>query len=229
MAEKVYVQVGVKGRSMPVGGEAGQILQKNSDKDFDCIWTTPAGGASANIPQPATSTPLADTSGGAVGTGVSFARSDHQHQLNVSSTVSEIQMDGTASLGTKTTYAKTDHVHPTDTSRASQTDMTAAEGNITSLQSGKENKKLVFSSVEVETTDWESDATYADFPYMATIAATDVTSGMIPEVIFDAPEAISGLYAPVASSGTDEIYIWACEVPGSDITIPTIIVWGANS
>lgn len=115
MAEKVYVQVGVKGRSMPVGGEAGQILQKNSDKDFDCVWTTPAGGASANIPQPATSTPLADTSGGAVGTGVSFARSDHQHQLNVSSTVTDVKMNGTVSLGSSSKYAKVDHVHQSDT------------------------------------------------------------------------------------------------------------------
>lgn len=227
MSEKVYVQVGVKGRSIPVGGEAGQILQKNSDNDFDCVWTTPAGGTSANIPQPATTTPLSDASGGAVGTGVSFARSDHQHQLNVSSTVTDVKMNGTAALGSLATYARTDHIHATDTSRASQTDMTTAQGNITALQSGKENKKLVFTSVEVETSDWESDLTYTDFPYKATISATDVTSGMIPEVIFDAPDAVSGNFAPVAESGTDEIFIWAAEA--IDVTIPTIIVWGANT
>lgn len=115
MSEKVYVQVGVKGRSIPVGGEAGQVLQKNSDNDFDCVWTTPAGGTSANIPQPATTTPLSDKTGGAVGTGVSFARSDHQHELNVSSTVTDVKMNGTRSLGSAGTYAKTDHVHPSDT------------------------------------------------------------------------------------------------------------------
>lgn len=227
MSEKVYVQVGVKGRSIPVGGEAGQILQKNSDKDFDMVWTTPAGGASANIPQPATTTPLADASGGAVGTGVSFARSDHQHQLNVSNTVTDVKMNGTAALGSLATYARTDHIHATDTSRASQTDMTTAQGNITALQTGKENKKIVFTSVVVADTDWEADLTYTDFPYKATISATDVTSGMIPEVIFDAPDAVSGNFAPVAESGTDEIFIWSAEA--IDVTIPTIIVWGANA
>lgn len=115
MSDKVYVQVGVKGRSLPVGGEAGQILQKNSDNDFDCVWTTPAGGSSANIPQPATTVPLSDASGGAVGTGVSFARSDHQHEINVSSTATDVKMNGTRSLGSEDTYARTDHVHPSDT------------------------------------------------------------------------------------------------------------------
>lgn len=230
MSDKVYVQVGVKGRSIPAGGEPGQILQKASDADFDMIWTTPAGGTSANIPQPATTKSPKDggTDGtGTLGTAVSFARQDHAHPINVATSGSPA-MDGTASHGTAYTYAKSDHVHPTDTSRASQTDMTAAQGDITSLQSGKEAKKMVFTSVEVETTDWASDLTYNDFPYKGTIAAEDVTSGMIPEVIFDVPEAMSGNFAPVAESGTDEIYIFAAEVP-ADITIPTIIVWGANS
>ena len=112
MSDKIHVQVGVKGRSMPVGGEAGQILQKNSDKDFDCIWTTPAGGTSANIPQPATTTPLKDVSGGAVGTGLSFARSDHQHELNFASSGTPHKDSGTGSRGSGTTYSRFDHEHP---------------------------------------------------------------------------------------------------------------------
>ena len=114
MSNPVYVSVGVDGRSIPAGGEAGQVLQKNSDADFDLVWTTPAGGASANIPQPAATTPLADKSGGSVGSGVSYARSDHQHELNVATTGTPA-MDGTASLGSATTYAKTDHVHASNT------------------------------------------------------------------------------------------------------------------
>ena len=110
----VYVSVGIDGRSIPAGGEAGQILQKASDEDFDLIWTTPAGGASANIPQPASTIPVADSKDGLVGSGVSFARSDHSHVLNVATTGTPV-MDGTAALGTATTYARTDHVHPSDT------------------------------------------------------------------------------------------------------------------
>lgn len=115
MSEKVYVQVGVKGRALPAGGESGQILQKASDKDFDLIWTTPAGGTSGNIPQPSVSLPLPDAAGGVIGTGIAFARQDHQHELNVSSDVTDIQMDGMASLGSEDTYARTDHVHQSDT------------------------------------------------------------------------------------------------------------------
>ena len=110
MSEKIVI--GIKGRSVPVGGEAGQILQKNSDADFDMIWTTPAGGASANIPQPATTIPLADKSGGAVGTGVSFARSDHQHQLNFATSGTPHKDSGSGSRGSGTTYSRFDHEHP---------------------------------------------------------------------------------------------------------------------
>lgn len=71
------------------------------------------------IPPTATTTPLADTTGGAVGTGNNWAKNDHQHPLNVA-TSGVPEMDGTAALGSATTYAKTDHVHPTDTSRVAK-------------------------------------------------------------------------------------------------------------
>ena len=112
MSEKINVLPGVKGRNIPAGGEAGQILQKNSDADVDMIWTTPAGGASANIPQPATTTPLKDTSGGAAGSGVSFARSDHQHELNFANSGTPHKDSGNGSRGSGTTYSRFDHEHP---------------------------------------------------------------------------------------------------------------------
>lgn len=37
------------------------------------------------------------------------------------------KMDGTAAVGSETEWAKGDHVHPTDTSRASQTDMESVQ------------------------------------------------------------------------------------------------------
>lgn len=39
-------------------------------------------------------------------------------------------MDGTASAGSSANYSRGDHVHPTDTSRASQADMTALQGQV---------------------------------------------------------------------------------------------------
>ena len=115
MSNILNVIVGIKGRALPPGGESGQILQKASDKDFDLIWTTPAGGTSGNIPQPSVSLPDPDVDGGAIGTGIAFARQDHQHKLNVSDTLTDVKMDGTRSLGSAGTYARTDHVHQSDT------------------------------------------------------------------------------------------------------------------
>ena len=87
----------------------------NSSTDL----TTAINYVNGVIPATATTTPLADTSGGAVGTGTNWAKNDHQHPLNVA-TSGVPAMDGTASLGSATTYAKTDHVHPTDTSRVAK-------------------------------------------------------------------------------------------------------------
>jgi len=112
MSEKINVLPGIKGRNIPAGGEAGQILQKNSDADFDMVWTTPAGGASANIPQPSIVLPLKDVDGGSVGSGVSFARSDHQHQLNFATSGTPHKDSGFGSRGTGTSYSRFDHEHP---------------------------------------------------------------------------------------------------------------------
>ena len=88
----------------------------NSSSDL----TTAINYVNGVIPTAATATPLADTTGGAIGTGTQWAKNDHQHPLNVA-TSGTPEMDGTASLGTATTYAKSDHVHPTDTSKVSIT------------------------------------------------------------------------------------------------------------
>ena len=113
MSNKVYVQVGVKGRSLPVGGNAGDILQKASDDDFDLQWTAPAGGASANIPQPWVSTMNKDTGSGSYGGGSAYASGNHSHPLNVADAVTP-SMDGTASAGDDDYYARRDHVHPSN-------------------------------------------------------------------------------------------------------------------
>lgn len=132
MSDKIYVQVGVKGRALPPGGESGQILQKASDKDFDLIWTTPAGGTSGNIPQPSVSLPDPDVDGGNIGSGIAFARQDHQHKLNVSTVSTDVKPDGTRSLGSAGTYARTDHVHPLNVdATVPEMDGTASAGSAT--------------------------------------------------------------------------------------------------
>ena len=87
--------------------------------------------------------------------------------------------------------------------------------------------RLIFTDVVVPTTSFaeQSDPTYEDFPYVGTISLTGVTSTMIPEVIFDVPEATQGIFANVAATSNGAVYIYASEVPENNITIPTIICW----
>ena len=94
-------------------------------------------------------------------------------------------------------------------------------GNLLNLINGKPDIK-VFSSVAVASAAWSSDATYAAFPYSATITASGVTSDMVPEVNFGLTEAASGNFAPVALSGSGTIKIYAAEAPSAAITIPSI-------
>lgn len=70
--------------------------------------------------------------------------------------------------------------------------------------------------------NWESDATYADYPYKATVAATDVTSSMVAEVIYSVADATSGNYAPVCETFDGGVYIYS--KVNTTITIPTVLV-----
>lgn len=69
---------------------------------------------------------------------------------------------------------------------------------------------------------WESDTTYADYPYKATIAATDVKSTMVAEVVYDMADATSGNYAPVCNTFDGGVYIYS--KVNTAITIPTVLV-----
>lgn len=83
-----------------------------------------------------------------------------------------------------------------------------------------EPKKKVFSNVSAV---FSADATYTAYPYRASIALTGVTASMIPEVIFDAEDATSGKYAPVAAAYDGGIYVYSSDA--ASVTIPTVIVW----
>lgn len=86
-----------------------------------------------------------------------------------------------------------------------------------------EQRKLSFENTTVSSSDFSADVTYANFPYRAAVALTGVTDSMIPEVIFDAEDAVSGVFAPVATAYSGGVYIYS--VAPDSITIPTIIVW----
>lgn len=87
------------------------------------------------------------------------------------------------------------------------------------IGAGNTNRVTAFN---VSVTNWTSDNTYSDFPYKATIAVAGMTSNHIPEVVFELEEATSGKYAPISNSYNGGIYIYATEIPTTNITIPVI-------
>jgi hypothetical protein len=156
---------------------------------------------------PGSATPLMDGTA-SIGTANAYSREDHRHpsdttKLPVSALSSTVPiMDGNASAGSSSNVAREDHVHPSDTS--------------------KQDVNLYFENVSVSA--WASDSTYSDFPYRGTITCSGVTASMKPEVVFNPEQALSGLYAPVASCGTNAVYIYAVAQPTVSFQIPTITV-----
>lgn len=94
---------------------------------------------------------------------------------------------------------------------------------------GVELKKLQFNNVSVEADDFVSDATYEDFPFRASVSLEGVIESMIPEVIFGLLDATSGNFAPVAESYNGGVYLYASDVPETDVTVPVIICWKGNA
>lgn len=90
---------------------------------------------------------------------------------------------------------------------------------------GVELAKLKFEDTTVEASAFASDTTYEDYPYRAAVELEAVTSGMTPEVVFPVAALADNDFAPVAECYTGGIYIYAADMPESDITIPTIICW----
>ena len=82
---------------------------------------------------------------------------------------------------------------------------------------------LIFQNVSVAASAWSSDSTYAAYPYAATLALTGVTASHVPEVTFGATEAESGIYAPVALSGSGTVKIYAASKPAAAITLQSIL------
>jgi hypothetical protein len=86
------------------------------------------------------------------------------------------------------------------------------------------NANVIYSNLEVLTTDFVADTTYGDYGYRAPILLTGVVATDTPQVIFAPTEADSGTFASVSTSYAGGVYIYASEVPSATIIIPTIIV-----
>ena len=89
-----------------ITGRVGTGTLPNSNTNL----TDAVNYVNGRIPTAASQTPLADVTGGAVGTGTNFARNDHKHPLNVATSGTPSDL-GTASNGSSANYARQDHVH----------------------------------------------------------------------------------------------------------------------
>ena len=85
-------------------------------------------------------------------------KADSSHGTHVTYSTTAPVMDGTASVGSASTVARSDHKHPTDTSRASQTDLTSHVGD------------TIKHVTSTERTNWNAAKTHADSTHAPTNA-----------------------------------------------------------
>lgn len=96
--------------------------------------------------------------------------------------------------------------------------------NVSLANMGAQPASILVENTTVETGAWEDDGTYADYRYRATIPIAGVTSDLYAEIVFAVEDAVGGIYAPVANTYNGGVYIYASEITGSDIVVPTIKV-----
>lgn len=100
-----------------------------------------------------------------------------------------------------------------------------AKGAVTAQKLAADAVKLTFTNFTVGPGWFTTGSPYTDFPYQAGLTIANVTEDMIPEVIFNPTDAVSGNFAPVAKSINGGIFIYAAEPPSAAVTIPTILLW----
>lgn len=107
----------------------------------------------------------------------------------------------------------------------------AIQNELQDLESGTgvEMKKLQFNDVSVSPSDFITDTTYEDYPYRVSVSLSGVISTMIPEVIFNLFDVISGNFAPISESYNGGVYLYATDKPEENTVIPTIILWKGNA
>ena len=78
---------------------------------------------------------------------------------------------------------------------------------------------LIFQNKSIATSAWVSDTAYEDYPYKTNISCSGVDTNYFPEVAFNMVDATSGLFSPIAESGSGIVTIWASEIPDHAVVI----------
>lgn len=135
--------------------------------------------------------------------------------------------DTAATTAEEAQFAATAAQEAAEAAAESVKDVSTSLSGVTVASIGAEPKRLQFTDTPCYIASFTDDTTYADFPYRADVALSNVTADMTPEVVFCVADAMSGAYAPVAQAYDGGIYIYATAVPSDDFVIPTIICWKA--
>ena len=105
-----------KGQAETAATNASGYADAASDSADAAAESASQAASSAASMTPATSTPLADSAEGSVGTSTAYARADHQHPRDTSipspSSSTPLGTSENGTVGTSNDYARADHQHP---------------------------------------------------------------------------------------------------------------------
>lgn len=91
--------------------------------------------------------------------------------------------------------------------------------NTTSWKTVVTPSVLIFQNKSIATSAWVSDTAYEDYPYKTNISCSGVDTNYFPEVAFNMVDATSGIFSPIAESGSGIVTIWANEIPDHAVVV----------
>lgn len=102
---------------------------------------------------------------------------------------------------------------------------TIVDKSVTFSKLANDAVRLRFQNVEVPTSAWVEDTTYANYPYRANVTLSGVDSTMFPDVVID--ETDKGKYEFASSSDSYDggVHLYASSIPEGAVTLRTIICW----
>jgi len=106
---------------------------------------------------------------------------------------------------------------------ALQSDLNESKTRITTLETETCVTKIL-KNYSVDYTKWNTSTTYAEYPWYYSVPFEGCTTDYYPEVIFDINNDMR-LLAPVSTTGTNVVYIYASEKPTINIPISVVKIW----
>lgn len=102
---------------------------------------------------------------------------------------------------------------------------TLIDGSVTYEKLAPDAVRRRFENVSVPVASFVSDATYADYPYRATVPLAGVIASMVPDVAFSVAALADCEFAPVAECYAGGIYIYASSAPTAAVLINSVVCW----